>query len=314
MTTTYPGTIDSFDTHVDSVDDVMAADVNDLGDAVVEIEKAIGSEGNQGLCEGRLTLLTGNPITLANQAAKTTVYFAPYKGNRISLYDGAAGWDTLNFAEASVAVPATTTTPFDVFAYNNSGTIALEALSWTNDTTRATAISLQDGVYVKTGATTRRYLGTCRTTGVSGQTEDSYANRFVWNYYNRIRLYGNTEEATLHTYTTASYRSWNNDATVRIGLVIGVAETHLLATLNAAINQQAGEGTGYVNAGYDSTSVASFWGAISNALTGFGVVNFASSVELIAPVVGYHYLQIIEYGAATSPDFVSAHLVAEWEG
>jgi len=50
MTTTWPGAIDSFDTHVDSVDDVMAADVNDLGDAIIEIEKALGTEGQQGLC------------------------------------------------------------------------------------------------------------------------------------------------------------------------------------------------------------------------------------------------------------------------
>jgi len=40
MTTTYPGAIDSFDTHVDSVDDVMAADVNNLNDAVVALETA----------------------------------------------------------------------------------------------------------------------------------------------------------------------------------------------------------------------------------------------------------------------------------
>ena len=38
MTTTYPLTVDSFDTHVDNVDDVMAADVNNLNDAVVALE------------------------------------------------------------------------------------------------------------------------------------------------------------------------------------------------------------------------------------------------------------------------------------
>jgi hypothetical protein len=40
MTTTYPLTIDSFDPHVDNVDDVMAADVVNLGDAVVALQTA----------------------------------------------------------------------------------------------------------------------------------------------------------------------------------------------------------------------------------------------------------------------------------
>jgi len=42
MATDYPAAIDSFDTHVDNVDDVMAADVNDLNDAVVAIETELG--------------------------------------------------------------------------------------------------------------------------------------------------------------------------------------------------------------------------------------------------------------------------------
>ena len=44
MSTDYPGAIDSFDTHVDNVDDVMAADVNDLNDAVVAIQTELGAQ------------------------------------------------------------------------------------------------------------------------------------------------------------------------------------------------------------------------------------------------------------------------------
>ena len=59
-------------------------------------------------------------------------------------------------------------------------------LVWTNDTTRATAIDLQDGIPVKHGDSTRRYLGTYYTTA-TGQTEDSVAKRMVWNQNNRTR-------------------------------------------------------------------------------------------------------------------------------
>ncbi len=50
---------------------------------------------------------------------------------------------------------------------DSSGTPTLEALVWTNDTTRATALVRQDGVWSKTGALTRRYLGTVRVDGES---------------------------------------------------------------------------------------------------------------------------------------------------
>lgn len=46
MTTTFPDAIDSYSTKVDGVTDVMAADVNDLQDAVVAIETAIGVPPN----------------------------------------------------------------------------------------------------------------------------------------------------------------------------------------------------------------------------------------------------------------------------
>jgi len=99
------------------------------------------------VCEGRLTLQSGVPVSVSGQSAKATVYFTPYCGDRISLYDGSY-WKLFTFTEKSVAVPATTVTPFDVFMYDNAGTLTLEALSWTNDTTRATALVLQNGVLV----------------------------------------------------------------------------------------------------------------------------------------------------------------------
>ena len=147
---------------------------------------SINSPVLNNIVNGRITLSTGVPVTTSDVTAATTIYFTPYQGNNISLYDGSAIWNVISFTELSIAVPATTATMYDVFCYNNSGAATLEVLAWTNDTTRATALVLQNGVYVKSGATTRRYLGSFRTTGVSGQTEDSVANRFVWNYYNRV--------------------------------------------------------------------------------------------------------------------------------
>ena len=253
------------------------------------------------LCEFRLTLTTGVPVTTADVTAATTVYASPYKGNRIALYDGSANWTVFNSAEMSIAVPATTSTMYDLFCYNNSGTPTLEALAWTNDTTRATALVLQNGVYVKTGATTRRYLGSFRTTGVSGQTEDSLAKRYVWNYYNRVRRPMRVLEATATwTYTTATVRQANGAAANQIDMVIGVSEDPVsaevsvgLGNTSAGILVTSGIGLDVTNAFYSLAQNAT-WSTQSVA----GVHMARSSVRTY-PTVGRHFLAWLEYSTAT---------------
>ena len=69
MTTTYPLAIDGFDTHVDNVDDVMAADVNDLNDAVVATQTALAVSG----------WTTWTPTVTQSGAVAATVTRARYK-------------------------------------------------------------------------------------------------------------------------------------------------------------------------------------------------------------------------------------------
>jgi len=136
--------------------------------------------------EGRLTLTSGNPDILTNQTDKTTVYYTPYCGDTIALYDGSSAWSLVNFSELSLdASGYDPSSLYDVFCYNNSGTATLEGLKWTDGSTRATALTRQNGVYVKSGATTRRYIGTICTMADTN-IDDSETFRFVWNMYNQI--------------------------------------------------------------------------------------------------------------------------------
>lgn len=156
--------------------------------------------GNPG---GRLTLESGVPVSSTDQADKTTLYYTPHVSNLISLYDG-SDWDAVEFSELSLDISGfTASKPYDIFCYNNSGTATLEGLVWTNDTTRATALTLQDGVLVKTGATTRRYLGTIYMQA-DQKCDDTVTNRGVWNMYNQVTrhllttgLSGDTDQTAL---------------------------------------------------------------------------------------------------------------------
>lgn len=251
-------------------------------------------------CNGRLTLTTAVPITTADVTAATTLYWTPYKGGQCALYDGTY-WTLRSFTELSIAVPATTSQMYDVWLYDSSGTLALELLAWTNDTTRATALTTQNGVYVKTGATTRRYLGSFRTTAVSGQTEDSKAKRYVWNFYNRTsRLMERFEATASWAYTTAVFRQANGAAANQVDFVIGVADVLVEALLQASVANTNPAVTVSVGLGLDSTTVlaadqlvASYASAVANVPFGM------TAVLRTYPAIGRHVVTWLELSQAT---------------
>lgn len=118
----------------------------------------------------RLTLTTGVAVTTSDVVNAQTIYCTPFNGNKISLYNGTS-WDTLTSSEFSLSLGTLTNKkPYDVFCYANSGVPTLEFLVWTSDTARATALTLQDGVLVKSGALTRKYLGTFYNQGNQSAT------------------------------------------------------------------------------------------------------------------------------------------------
>ncbi len=250
-------------------------------------------------CTGRLTLTTGTPVTTADVTAAGTIYFTPYLGNRCALFDG-TDWHPYTFTERSLALTATSGVNYDVFLYDNAGTLTLETTAWTNDTTRATALTTQHGVLVRTGATTRRYLGTFRASGTN-QTEDSFAKRFVWNYYHRQPRVLRVMEATdTWTYTTATYRQANNSTANQLAVVVGVAGTPIDVMVVAFASNTNADVNPIVAIGEDSTTtkhascVVQFTGT-----SAAGRFVGASASLRTYPSVGYHVYVWLEQSTAT---------------
>jgi hypothetical protein len=250
--------------------------------------------------EGRLTLTTNVPVTTSDVTAATTLYYTPYIGDHISLFDGSSTWTTLQFTQLSIAVPASTSQLYDVFIFNSSGTATLELLAWTNDTTRATALVYQNGVLVKSGATTRRYVGSMRTTTVSGQTEDSLAKRYVYNYYNRVARPGRAVDATVTwNYSTNAFRQANANTANQLDFVIGVAEDNIYVQATSEVTNSTATGrqckTGI---GIDSTTVNSatkFTGNLVSNTIGFIITAEYNTV----PTAGRHFYAWLESGGGT---------------
>jgi hypothetical protein len=241
--------------------------------------------------------LSGSPVAIANQTAKTAIYYTPYLGNQVVFPNGTI----LSFAEISTDVPATTVTPFDIFAYSNNGTLTLTTLNWTSDTARATALAYSNGLLVKSGDSTRLYLGTGRTTTVSGQTEDSLLRRFLWNYYNRVnRLMFEVDAAASWTYTTATYRQSNANTGNKIEAVIGVSEDGILVQFQQAI-LAGGLITSSVNTGIGADSITVPSGQQSY-VTGTMLAGALATLETV-PTIGYHYYAALETSDGSSSTF-----------
>lgn len=234
----------------------------------------------------RLSLTSATPVTNADVTAATSVYWT----------DG-----TTNL---SVAVPSTTVTPFDVFYDTSAGT--LSTVNWTNDTTRATALVYSGGRLAKTGDTAKIYLGTGRTTSVSGQCEDSVTKRFLWNMYNRAERSLNKYDSTNSwNYSTATWRSANNSTANRVEFVQGLDENRIVAEVAGAASDTGAGNFGLFGMALDATNTNH---CASDGLTFLSTVGTANQVmptygRYTKHVgIGYHYLQWTEYsnGAGTT--------------
>lgn len=204
---------------------------------------------------GRLTLTSATPVTTADVTAAGTLYWALYKGNTCQLYN-ATTWETFSLAELSVAAPAAANQMYDCFLDYNAGTPQLVLLAWTNDTTRATALTTQNGRLVKTGATGQLFVGSVRTVTAS-QFNDSIALRHVWNFYHRIdREMLVLETENTYDYSTATWRQMQGDTANQLDFIIGVSEDTVEANVSTTVVAN-GQAEASVAIGIDSTTVPS---------------------------------------------------------
>lgn len=216
-----------------------------------------------GLCQGRLTFLSGVAVPDTDISNATDLYFTPYHGNMISLYDGSQ-WKNIAFSEVSFNLRGTTYYygyPYDVFIYKNGGNLVLTIVQWLNDTTRSTSLSYQDGVLVRSDNHTHRYLGTLYGGYRAGYAGiwgfDTATQRGLYNHYNQVMRYGfvcpnyNNNNAA----TTYSVSAGTTMATISptIEFLIGAPSgANIFATLAYRIT--AGSGAAHVGIGLDNTT------------------------------------------------------------
>jgi hypothetical protein len=158
----------------------------------------------------------GNPAPFF-EAEGTKLYLVPYNSTVIALYDGSAWVYRSPVGTVKAEGPFPPNTNYAVYAYWDGTTVQLELTNSTNN-------SVQDGVQVKNGDPSRRYIGAVRS-GWYGAILDNRAQRFVWNRHNQV------PHPILKTYLSgwsfSGTNSWRpvsgNPANGRVEVMVGEA-------------------------------------------------------------------------------------------
>ena len=250
------------------------------------------------ICNGRLTLTTGTPINPSDVSGASTLYFTSYAGNRISLYHPSLGWRVHELTEVSISLAGLTASkPHDVFVYDNAGTLTLEMVEWSNLTARATSLTKQDGVLVKSGDASHRYLGTVFINSSGGQTDDALRKRFVWNYYNR-RPWSDYDKDETDSWTLtagAGLVATNGGAECwKFEFVIGVDEDPIIADALLGTTYRSAHAIAIDGIALDRSKSSLAYTMVGNTNPdGTTACHFSTF-----PGVGYHYLQHISGSSA----------------
>ena len=287
------------------------------------VQAAVGSAG---LPQGRLTLASGTPVMTSDVTGATTVYYTPYVGRRVPIWDAAkfvmtdtGGELSQTLGDATKSPAAAVTGVYDMFVWNDNGVIrCTRGPVWTDLTIRSAGSALVriQGILVNNAAIPNgpaanrgTYVGTIFVNGTNtvnfqfggAAAGGSFANFCVWNMYNRVPVCGQSRDTTATwSYATGTWREANNSGNSRIWYVCGLAEDPVFATYQAMVELAGGAtniayvgialGAGLVEASLPSGTVGSVGQITGTHLWGTAVAQYAG-----IPGLGLRFLQAFEY-------------------
>jgi len=280
---------------------------------------------NQVPPQGRLTLATGIAVMTSTVTAATTVYYTLSMGNLCPIYDG-SNFVITQFAEISQVTTDTTKSPaaattnsnYDVFVWNDAGTIrATRGPLWTSNTARGTGagtteLVLTKGIYLNANSITNgpaasrgTYVGTIRTNGTStvdyiigGTANGGVAGSLgVWNMYNRNLAVAQSIDNTSYTYSTGAIRQAHASTGNQISVLAGLNVDTI--TVN------------WLGIGEDSTTTFASIGTIVQTPSAAIMVAVASPSQVFkVPLLGFHTYSANEAGDGTNANTVNSSSAA----
>jgi hypothetical protein len=213
----------------------------------------------------RISVVSGVAVTSGDLTSQSTLYLVPYNGDSISLYDG-TNWGLFTISGTSVSASTASLASgsiYDVYCYSNAGVPALEfSTAWTGGiTSRADAIQYINGIPLKSGTLTRRFVGTVWARN-SGTIDDGRQYRGVWNWDNRVTRPMDFTEATAHTYNVSgslNSRPWNGASGNALYWIQGIGGIAANASMFTNFRKSAGAATAYAVLNFRTNINATPW-------------------------------------------------------
>jgi hypothetical protein len=238
---------------------------------------------------GRLTLTSNTPVMIADAVAQSSVYYAPYKHSRIPIYTG-LWWLNRAFSQLTMALDTTNqlaSKVYDLFVFNNAGTIAIGAgPAWARASTVTitiatpgviswTAHGLNEGdpvVFTTTGALpTGLTAGTTYYVSASPATDSFSVSTSVANAAAGTKVATSGSQSGVHTATNGTRTRGTGAGTTELELKDGVWTNKNTITLTNG----AGAGTAGIVAN-TATYVGSIY-CTANGQTGMALQPAAAS-------------------------------------
>ncbi len=297
--------------------------------------------------QGRLTLTSAAPVLAAGVTAGTSVYYTPYIGNLVPIYDGSS-INTASFSELTLTLNSNhvASNIYDVFLFYDSGAVTIgTGPAWNTATagsgargagagttelsravggfyTNAFPMTARNGAATYTvGANRATYVGSIFIDGTNGQVSCLLAygqsrKWGVWNAYNRVPIILKAGDPTATwTYTVNTWRPSNNNAANKITIFCGLAEEMTDSKFIQEAFSSSGSLDTFTGIGWNSTTAPS--GTI-------GVYNFAAQYlsqpanTIAAPFIGIANVTSLEKTESGTAGYAGTEanmaLICGWRG
>jgi hypothetical protein len=232
--------------------------------------------------QGYITPVSGTAIISSDSVSATTVYYTPYTGVLVPIYNGATFIPTSIVSELQYTLTSSMVANniYDLFVFSLSGVPTLgSGPSWSAGTggsiaagscARGTgaggaAISRVNGIWVNTASMTIRYGNGTTTTSVAASQATYVGSIYIdgtngqvscyrsfgqsrkwgiWNAYNRAPIVLTAGDATASwSYTSSTYRPSNNNTANSLTVFCGLAEEISVLEFIQRVQAQSGGST-----------------------------------------------------------------------
>jgi hypothetical protein len=311
-------------------------DVDDLASDISSLQSSL--QNVVSVPQGRLTLTSGTPVINASVSAATSVYYTPYIGNLMPIWNGTQHivfpFDELELVLDSNHVASTI---YDVFAALDDGApILVTGPAWNTSTAGSgargtgagtTEIERKGGLWTnkfamtsaRNGAETysidankATYVGSIVIDGTNGQISCHVAygqsrKWGVWNAYNRKSVFLKAGDSTASwTYSSATVRASNNSSSNSLAVFCGLPEEVIDLRFRQKINWTASTVTVRAQAGIgvNSTTTATGYNptvTVSAPASSIVVEETIIAEHALAPGIGLNTITALEGGSTAAP-------------